>query len=231
MKPLKTYNPTVFVNPNAWLKMCALTASTKEVGWHGYATKADDMYYIKDIVVFPQVVTGTTVEPDEKEYYEWLNEQWDNDPVAASEIRFHGHSHVKMNTTPSGVDNTYRKNLISNLKEDDFYIFLIMNQAGEYTIQIYDTQYMIIFDTNDIEFIIGTPSDAAIAQDWAKAEHAKYVTENKYTQSYGGKNKCQKYSTTANPSKYGTLEHYVENQYTSLDAEQLEELYRNCYVD
>lgn len=135
---------TITFSAQAYMKIFALvhTYST-EVEWHGVVERtAADAFYIKDILIFPHKVTGATVISDQTEYEKWLD-TLDNDTFNA--LRFHGHSHVNMGVTPSGVDMTYRHNILNNFgtpsaTSDLFYIFLIFNKRGDISGEIYDLQ-------------------------------------------------------------------------------------------
>lgn len=151
----------------AWLKIQALVDQCdKEIAWHGLVTKHGRTYTIEDILVFPQTVTGTTVTSDETAYSLWLAQQPDE---VFNKIRFHGHSHVNMGTTPSGVDTTYQEDIIRNLQ--DFYIFGIFNKKGSNWCTIYDVEDNIVYEDDDIELI--TPDVSAIG--WAIAAIKEYV--------------------------------------------------------
>ena len=94
---------TIRFSERAWIKMFALihTYST-EVEWHGVVERLEpSVFYIKDVLIFPHEVTGATVTSDQTAYEKWLD-TLDNDTFNA--LRFHGHSHVNMGVTPSGVD-------------------------------------------------------------------------------------------------------------------------------
>lgn len=134
----------------AWLKMKTLVKEMdKEVGWHGVARRGENNdYYIDDIIVYPQEVTGATVTPDQKEYEMWLMEQPDE---IFNNIRMQGHSHVNMGVTPSGVDTTFYEKILSQLDDTMFYIFMIWNKKDDKTIRIYDMEKNIMFDTKDVD--------------------------------------------------------------------------------
>lgn len=152
----------------AWLKMSALIDECdKEIAWHGLVEKNDNIYTIKDIIIFPQTVTGTTVNSDETEYSLWLAQQPNE---IFDKLRFHGHSHVNMGVNPSGVDKDYQENMIRNVQ--DFYIFSIFNKKGDNWCTIYDVKDNIVYEDTDIELHIPT----AQAEAWAKAAIKEYVT-------------------------------------------------------
>lgn len=151
----------------AWLKIQALVAECdKEIAWHGLVTKHNNIYTIEDVLIFPQTVTGATVTSDETEYSLWLAQQPDE---IFNKIRFHGHSHVNMGTSPSGVDTTYQEDIVRNLQ--DFYIFSIFNKKGDNWCTIYDVEDNIVYGDTDIELI--TPDANALG--WAQAAIKEYV--------------------------------------------------------
>ena len=153
--------------PVAWEKMIALIDECdKEIAWHGLVTKTNNTYTVTDIIVFPQTVTGCTVTSDDTEYSLWLANQPDE---IFNSLRFHGHSHVNMGTSPSGVDTSYQEDILRNLK--DFYIFAIFNKKGDHWCAIYDLESNTAYDNADIELI--TPNTGNTA--WAKEAIKQYV--------------------------------------------------------
>ena len=142
---------TVFFTELAWLKMQTLIREfDKEVAWHGIAKRGDDAekdeYYITDILVYPQEVTGATVNTDQEKYQMWL---MGHDDEVFNNIRMQGHSHVNMGTTPSSVDTSLYDRILDQLDDDMFYIFMIYNKKGEKTIKIYDLAKNVLFETSD----------------------------------------------------------------------------------
>ena len=142
----------VLFTPIAWVKMYALVMKySSEVEWHGLVERTSDTsWLVKDILIFPHKVTGSTVVSDQREYEAWLN---DLDDETFNALRFHGHSHVHMAVTPSSVDMGYRKNVLNNFGTpvegtDYFYIFLITNKRGELSCQVYDLNNNVLY-TND----------------------------------------------------------------------------------
>lgn len=148
-----TRKATVFFSEKAWLKMEALiNGFDKEVAWHGIAYRDEDPtkdnYYITDILVYPQMVTGATVNTDQKEYEKWLMEL---DDKTFNNLRMQGHSHVNMGVTPSAVDTQYYDDILDRLEDDMFYIFMIWNKKAQKTVKIYDFAKNVLFDTFDCE--------------------------------------------------------------------------------
>lgn len=128
-----------------------------EVGWHGFAerlfvgsTKTTLGFCINDIVIYPQMATGATITTDQDEYEDWLSEMPDD---KFCKIRSHGHSHVNMSTEPSFVDEKHQDAIVSDLCDDDFYIFIIMNKRGEFFIRIFDLAEDTVYENENISLI------------------------------------------------------------------------------
>lgn len=142
----------VLFTPDAWHKMQALVSDfDKEVAWHGVAYRGEDgnkdEYYITDILVYPQEVTGATVNTDQEKYEMWL---MSHDDDVFNNIRMQGHSHVNMGVTPSGVDTSLYDRILEQLDDEMFYIFMIWNKKKDKTIKIYDLKKNVLFDTADV---------------------------------------------------------------------------------
>ena len=131
----------ITINAKAYEKMWLLVDYYKtEVSWNATVKRvADNKFVVEDVFVFPQQVTGATVTTDDDEYREWL-ETLDDDTF--NNLRFHVHSHVNMGVTPSGVDRSYRDDLIlsmpDNQEDNNFYIFVIFNKKREWHCEVYD---------------------------------------------------------------------------------------------
>lgn len=143
---------TVYFTQIAWAKMQALIKGyDKEVAWHGLAYRGDDSgadeYFITDILVYPQEVTGATVTTDQEKYQTWLMSHEDD---VFESIRMQGHSHVNMSTYPSAVDTTLYERILDQLEDDMFYIFMIYNKRGDKTVKIYDLGKNLLFETADV---------------------------------------------------------------------------------
>jgi len=140
---------TVIFSELSWLKMSTLVREYEsEIAWHGTARRGeDDIYYVDDIVVYPQTVTGSTVTPDQVLYQNWLMEQPDE---IFNSIRFQGHSHVNMGVTPSTVDTAWYEEILSQLDDTMFYIFMIVNKKGDRYVSIYDMAKNLWFGSADV---------------------------------------------------------------------------------
>ena len=155
---------TIYFTAEAWTKMVVLIQEfDKEVAWHGVATRSENEglneYIISDILVYPQEVTGSTVNTDQEKYQDWLM-GYDDDVF--NNIRMQAHSHVNMGTSPSGVDTTHQEAILSQLDDSMFYIFMIWNKSFKRTIKIYELSKNILFEDGDIDVKI---VDAGIGLD------------------------------------------------------------------
>lgn len=144
----------VYFSALAWSKMVAvINTFDKEVAWHGLVKKLETdadkkEYLVYDIVVYPQEVTGATVNTDQEEYEKWLDTFNDEDFDA---IRMQGHSHVNMGVSPSSVDIGHKEQIIKQLSDDMFYIFMIWNKKFQHHITIYDFGDNVSYEDKDVE--------------------------------------------------------------------------------
>lgn len=154
-----TTRPRIIISTRAGLKMSELVRNcTKEVGWHGFVEKTDEnTYVITDIIVYPQTVTGTTVNTDELEYAQWLMKLSTNE---VKQMRFQGHSHVNMGCSPSSVDLDLYNKYLASLTNEDFYIFFICNKRGDVYALLYDLKTNTKYNTADIDIIKETDMSA-----------------------------------------------------------------------
>lgn len=171
--------PTVFITSNAYIKMRMLVdKSDKEVGWYGIVDVLPGLeatYIIEDIVVYPQKVTGSTVEQDEDRMFKF---EMSLTTEQVNHKRFHGHSHVNMSTGPSGVDENFYQELLSQV--NDYFIITITNKRNEYTTRFYDMRNNILYTDVPIHLIQdnGTPY-----QDWYE-ENKEQVKDNAVKYDY-----------------------------------------------
>lgn len=204
---------TVFFSNEAWQKMQALIKGfDKEVAWHGLAYRGEegkDEYYITDILVYPQEVTGATVNTDQEKYQMWLMNHEDD---VFNNIRMQGHSHVNMGVTPSGVDNSLYERILEQLDDDMFYIFLIYNKKGDKTFKIYDLAKNILFETSDVTVkILEDDADATeIHLDSLSDEENEALTD--FLAEFRGKKRMDEFIKSAKemvkdkatmPTRYG----------------------------
>lgn len=184
----------VHITQDALDKMTGLIQEcTDEIAWHGTVTRdaeKPNVFWIDDILVFPQTVTGATVDTDETEYIMWLYGEEVNEETF-KRLRFHGHSHVNMGVTPSATDENHRSNFIQNV--NDFYIFGIFNKKDDFNFIIFDVENNVVYEKDDITYYVPCQPIA----DWAKEQIKNKVTK-KTTYGYG-----------YNSSLYGTKNNTV----------------------
>lgn len=147
---------TVYLSSIAFAKMNSLIQQfNDEVAWHGVVHRDEQnpsIFHITDILVYPQVVTGATVNTDQEAYQTWL---YSFDDDVFNNIRMQGHSHVNMVVSPSGVDTTHQEKILKQISDDDYYIFMIWNKRYEHFVRIFDLKNNTLYDTADVDVYIG----------------------------------------------------------------------------
>ena len=140
--------PIIYITVSAYQKIMTLVKKyTSEVAWHCLINHPEgtNTYLIYDVLVFPQEVTGATANGIDNEYEMWLatlpDEQFNR-------CRCHMHSHVNMNVTPSGVDENYYNNLMTQVT--DYYITMIINKREEFHLRFYDVTNNILYIDKDL---------------------------------------------------------------------------------
>ena len=174
----------LWLTPEAYSKTVALvTTFADEVAWHGVTTRhGRSEFIVEDIIVYPQEVTGSTVNTDQKGYTKWLYE-FDDDTFNA--IRMQGHSHVNMGVSPSGVDSGHREQILGQLDADMFYIFMVWNKRLETHTLIYDMENNILYEDGDVAVkIIGDESLDVFLEDAKKKVQKKSAAAKAPAKSY-----------------------------------------------
>lgn len=138
----------VIFTPSAYLKMLTLLREfSDEVAWHGVVDRrGDDEFVISDILVYPQEVSGSTVNTDQEEYTKWTLTIPDD---VFNRMHMQGHSHVNMACSPSSTDLTHQEAIVRQLNGDHFYIFMIWNKRLEHNIKIYDYRENTLYEDKD----------------------------------------------------------------------------------
>lgn len=195
----------IVFSPTAYAKMLALVMNfTDEVAWHGTVMRDGNDFYITDILVYPQEVTGVTVNTDQAEYEMWLMSLVDEE---FNHLRFQGHSHVNMGVSPSTTDLNHQEEILEQLKDDDYYIFMIVNKKLEMFISIFDYANNIKFETEDVDVYIG--STGFNAEAFIKDAESLVV---KRTYSYGGRtNQTAKTAASVAASKTQAYGNYYSD--------------------
>lgn len=144
---------TVMIEPFCYEKMLYLLATqSKEIGWHMTVRREENTFVCTDLLIYPQTVTGTTVDTDQKEYEKWFMEELSDEEV--NTLHCHCHSHVNMGVSPSSRDLGDQQNTISQLTSNSFYIFMIWNKELDHWVRIYDMTTNTMYENDDIEVIV-----------------------------------------------------------------------------
>lgn len=171
--------PTIYITTQAYTKMRMLVDKTStEIGWYGIVTKVPGLtsiYVIEDIIVYPQKVTGATCEQLDDKMFEF-EMSLTTDQV--NHKRFHGHSHVNMGTGPSGVDEQFYHDILTQVT--DFFIVTVTNKRNEYTTRFYDMENNILFTDVPIQVIDDQGLELDYWYDESKKQLQEPLTVNRY---------------------------------------------------
>ena len=158
MNERQSAEPQVFITSEAYIKMRTLVDKTStELGWYGFVSKLpglNNVYVIEDIIVYPQKVTGATCEQDEDRMFEF-EMSLTTEQVRAR--RFQAHSHVNMGVTPSGVDEAFYQDLLSQVR--DYYIIMVTNKRGDNHIRFYDMENNIVYTELELKVLLDNGTD------------------------------------------------------------------------
>ena len=167
--------PTVYITAEAFIKMRTLVDNTEtEIGWYGVVKKypgLQETYVIEDIIVYPQRVTGATCEQDDNKIFEFEMSLTDEQ---VNNKRFQGHSHVNMGVTPSGVDEAFYQDLLSQVT--DYFIITVTNKRNEYTTRFYDIANNILYSDVPIQVLLDNGTDIRSWYTEAEKQITKPVT-------------------------------------------------------
>lgn len=131
----------ILFSEKAYDKMNYLIAHCDvEIAWLGSVVETENCYYVEDVYIFEQEVTGGEAELKGQDIgdfvLKYMEEHGDEAGMELNnKLRFWGHSHVNMGVGPSGTDNNTIKELFN--KDMDFFIRAIGNKRGEMKIDLY----------------------------------------------------------------------------------------------
>jgi hypothetical protein len=218
----------IYIDSDAYLKMMLYIRDTStEIAWHGTVERQDNIYYIKDVFLYPQIVTGATVNTDQEEYQNWLMDLTDEQH---NSLRFQGHSHVNFGVTPSGTDTTFYQEILQVLPKDDFYIFMIMNKSGDTTFLIYDLAQNVMYENADIEYDIVSEETGALLADIKKEKEENCAKHNYQTISKSSFNMPFDYDTPWDTPKTFPIQQPTQKQETKVDdiLEDIDKKWQNA---
>lgn len=201
----------VYFHEEAWLKLTALMREfSKEVAWHATAYRIpgdNDEYLIKDILVYPQAVTSSTVDMDVEKYAQWLQQGIMADDDRFNHLNCQMHSHVNMGVFASATDVQHQEEILAQLGDDDFYIFMIWNKSLNVYIRIFDMKKNILFETTDCEWsvldnVIGMQQFITDSKKLVEEKSYQYASARggNYNYCSGGGYNHQNYSGPYNPT-------------------------------
>lgn len=114
-----------YAKMNAYVELC-----DKEISWLGTSTMVDDTFFIHDVFLFKQKVSAVSTEIDNDSLADFLSTV---DIETADNIRVWGHSHVNMDVTPSGQDDSQ----MDYFNGKDYFIRIIINKQRKVNIDVY----------------------------------------------------------------------------------------------
>jgi hypothetical protein len=141
--------PRILISDHAYRRMCLIVElAPKEVGWLGTAERMPSgNFYIDEIFVPEQEVTGTETDPTDEGQFKIMNElaeMGEEGMQKIEKLRFWGHSHVHMMTSPSGTD----ENTPLNYQRLGLPWFIrgIFNKLGraEFTVYLFEEGYRFL---------------------------------------------------------------------------------------
>ncbi|MBI4533897.1 MAG: hypothetical protein HY711_08100 [Candidatus Melainabacteria bacterium] len=174
--------PRVLMTPLAYKLMnLYVEIAPKEVGWHGTVTRTKDGdFLIEETFLLEQEVTGTETELDkagrEKLALELLGVGDDAGVEKANRLRFWGHSHVRMGTSPSPTDESTMRQF--GREGMPWYVRGIFTKTGraEFTLYLFDRGIRI----NDAPWAVWDPVEGIILEG---SSHQDYFGSHTYSQT------------------------------------------------
>jgi len=153
--------PKIFVSKVAFSKMWHyVDIASEEVSWLGTVGKIGNDFLIKDVYLLEQEVSSAQTIITEDGLADFGNKilQLQDGIDIYNNIRFWGHSHVNMSTSPSGQDENQMDLFESS--DNNFFIRGILNKNGrmEFTLYFYDTGLKIV----DLEWSVYDPIDHSL---------------------------------------------------------------------
>lgn len=165
--------PTVMITSDAYIKMRKLVEETStEVGWYGTVEEHGNQFLITDILVYPQTVTGATCEQDDDRMFEFEMSLTDEQ---VNTKRFQGHSHVNMGVTPSGVDENFYNELLTQV--NDYFIIMVTNKKDDVYLRFYDKLNNLVYEDLDLVIV----SNEGVNYDEWYLEEAKKLAKKTFT--------------------------------------------------
>lgn len=172
--------PRVIYTTEVWTSIQYIVGKcAKEVGWLGTVEFDGDDYWITEIFIPEQEVTGVTTEIEGDalaDLAHWLMEN-DRDP---GQLYYWGHSHVNMGVSPSSQDESQLAEYLDNCR---VFIRGIYNKKGDTKVDVFDRDAGIVF-----QCVSDHPEHDLISHELKKkldADLDKNVSERRYLPTIG----------------------------------------------
>lgn len=170
-----------------------------EVAWRGIVNRIDKTHFqITKILLYPQTVTGTTVDTDQEEFSKWFQAL----PVETiRNLRFQGHSHVDFGVTPSSRDMEDQWRFIDGLKPTSYQIFMIWNKKRQYNVRVIDLADNVIYEGADVKVTVGDFDSTRFLEDADKTVRKRPVYVASTVANYGAYGAGTYYGKAVTPQK------------------------------
>ena len=170
-----------------------------EVAWRGIVNRIDKTHFqITKILLYPQTVTGTTVDTDQEEFSKWFQAL----PVETiRNLRFQGHSHVDFGVTPSSRDMEDQWRFIDGLKPTSYQIFMIWNKKRQYNVRVIDLADNVIYEGADVKVTVGDFDSTRFLEDADKTVRKRPVYVASTAANYGAYGAGTYYGKAVTPKK------------------------------
>lgn len=157
--------PKILITPEAFRSMaCLVDLCDQEVGWLGTVSRIGNDFLIEEIFLLKQKVNSSTTEITVEGFTEFISENLlgEGGLNLVQKLRFWGHSHVNMGTSPSGQDDQQMQVFAGDCQ--DFFIRGILNKRGRMEFTLY--LYSVGIEIEDVPWSIYDPIQEAEKGKW-----------------------------------------------------------------
>lgn len=172
--------PVIYLTREVHRDMCIITnEAAEEIGWLGTVKKVGRNYVVTELFLPKQSANATTCEISEdgiSAIIEELKKEGRDYLKIANEIRFWGHSHHTMGSTPSGQDDKQLDELATSC--GNYFISAITTKGGriEFVLYLYEAGLEI----HDCTWKVWEPNNAKRVEMW-KAAIKERVSKKAFT--------------------------------------------------
>lgn len=138
--------PHIYMTAETYRRMKALVSECpEEIGWLALVNKQENNYLIYDVQICQQEVSGAHTDMHESGLQEIAeNLIAENRTEELNNVRCWCHSHVNMDVTPSGTDESTFKEYYKSC--NDYFIRLIMNKKDKYRMDLADYEKGLVYE-------------------------------------------------------------------------------------